>query len=326
MHKAAMKESMAAGLLLEAGYSKDSAANTVLVDPMAGSGSLVLEAAMIAADLAPGLMRIKCGVSGHQKPPVLQWKSSRDENAAEIWRDILVEATERAKEGLRALSSAEKPRILANDIHEGALDILEASLEQAGLQSCVEVHEDDCRDWDLPSLQGEMDRYRYLIATNPPWGVRLSEDMHESWESLRVFLRSCPPGTEAWVLSGNKESTRHLGLKRSRSLSLQTAQQNLRWIQYNILDKPPLQERREAKPPSDSDERQRDEQRRKEAAIKPKANRAVASRKREEPSTRARAAPATVRNDDVRVDPRNKSVLRPLTKTEREDRKNSWLL
>ena len=62
--------------------------------------------------------------------------------------------------------------------------------------------------------------------------------MHASWEALRVFLRQqCPAGTEAWVLSGSPEATRHLGLRRSQSLPFQTGQQDLRWLQYVIRDK-----------------------------------------------------------------------------------------
>jgi hypothetical protein len=79
-----------------------------------------------------------------------------------------------------------------------------------------------------------------MVVTNPPWGERLSEDMHGAWESLRAFLRggACPPGgTEAWVLSGNPAATRHLGLQRSASVPIKTGQQDLRWLKYEIRDK-----------------------------------------------------------------------------------------
>ena len=234
MHKAAMKESMAAGLLLKSGWgqkcqeAKQTGDSLFLVDPMGGSGSLVLEAAMIAANLSPGLMRIKCGLPGHQVPPALRWKSGRE--LMDTWKTLLQEATENAKEGMQWISRSDQIEMVVNDIHGGALEICNASLQQAGLANTVKLREGDCKDLDLSEKN-------CFIVTNPPWGVRLTADMDESWESLRVLLRSSPPGTEAWVLSGNKGATKHLGLARSQSMVLKTADQDLRWIQYTIRDK-----------------------------------------------------------------------------------------
>ena len=230
VHKAAMKESMAAGLLLQAGWSMRNSA--VLVDPMAGSGSLLLEAAMMAADLAPGLMRIRCGLAGSQSPPVLRWKHD-SENILQLWRQALLDATKRAKSGLHALAASDI-QIHGNDIHPGALDLFESALDAAGLAHLVQVHEEDCLDWKPPIDNTSP----WMVVTNPPWGVRLTDDMHESWEALRVFLREiCPPGSQAWVLSGNAAATKHLGLRKSQSLPLKTGQQDLRWIQYIMRDK-----------------------------------------------------------------------------------------
>jgi len=76
VHKAALKESTAAGLLYAAGWPATTITQKqVLVDPMMGSGTLVLEAAMMAADLAPGLMRLKCGVPASLDPPILRRNS-----------------------------------------------------------------------------------------------------------------------------------------------------------------------------------------------------------------------------------------------------------
>ena len=81
IHKAAMKESLAAGLLRESGWheklrtaKEEDDYRLRLIDPMCGSGSLVLEAAMMATDIAPGLMRIRCHVPNHSSPPVTRWK------------------------------------------------------------------------------------------------------------------------------------------------------------------------------------------------------------------------------------------------------------
>jgi putative N6-adenine-specific DNA methylase len=245
MHRAAMKESMAAGLLLYSGWpqkcqeakqSENDGKPLTLVDPMGGSGSLVLEAAMIAANVAPGLMRIKCGLPGHQVPPALRWKSGR--GLMDTWKVLLQEATEDARSGMKWINDKDNIKMIVNDIHDGALEICDLSLREAGMTNTVELRPGDCQELKLEG--------KCFVVTNPPWGVRLTDDMEESWESLRTFIRSCPPGTESWVLSGNKDATKHLGLRRSQSMVLKTADQDLRWIQYMIHDK--------SKPPEDREE------------------------------------------------------------------------
>ena len=183
---------------------------------------------MIAANLRPGLMRIKCGMLGFQVPPALRWKSGQI--MMDTWKALLQEATQEAREGLEWISDSGQIEMVVNDIHAGALEICEASLRQAGLANVVTLREGDCKELELKDK-------KCFIVTNPPWGVRLTDDMEESWESLRSFLRRCAAGTEAWVLSGNKDATKHLGLRRSQSMVLKTADQDLRWIQYMIMDK-----------------------------------------------------------------------------------------
>ena len=69
-------------------------------------------------------------------------------------------------------------------------------------------------------------------------GVRLTEDIEESWEGLRHYIRDkCPDGTQVFVLSGDKTATAALKLKRDRMIPIQTGDQHLRWIQYTIGQK-----------------------------------------------------------------------------------------
>ena len=198
MHIAAMKESMAAGLLLEAGWkekvegviamsdrdqdSLDHPLRTLhLTDPMAGSGSLVLEACMMATDIAPGLMRIRCGIPNHSNPPVTRWKADNQEKVESVWKTVLLDATKRAKEGIRRMR--ENPSLIeieANDIHPRAVEIMESSLEAAGLRKFVRVSNMDCYDLDggkEPDDEKSEDdennetpsNREYCVYTNPPW-------------------------------------------------------------------------------------------------------------------------------------------------------------
>ena len=271
IHKAAMKESLAAGLLYLSGWNqvvqdhlkevekKKDGENSplILVDPMAGSGTLLLEATLMAADVAPGIMRMHCG--GSRRPPFLDWSYvDEDIEILEVWKHALVDATERAKAGLqrlRALTENGQLLLLGNDVHPGAFQLFETALSAASLKSFVDIRCEDCSsNWmdsivklcyneekqDGSSIEGSTKTYpRVMVVTNPPWGEkRLTDDMNESWEALRVFLReSCPPNTEAWVLSGNPAATKHLGLRKSATHVIRTGQQDLRWLQYLIRDK-----------------------------------------------------------------------------------------
>jgi len=245
IHKAAMKETLAAGLLLEAGWkdqvnlimqeAETASSSLLFIDPMAGSGSLVLEACSIAMDIAPGLMRIRCGLEAHRLPPVTRWKSCDDEEVAIVWKKVLIDATNRAKDRIRFMR--ERPSTVqfkANDIHPGAVDIMQSSLSSAGLLDFVEVSNEDCYDLDVDDTEGTM----CFVCVNPPWGKRLTEDITESWEGLRHFVRNtCPNDTQVFVLSGNKAATATLKLKRDKMIPIQTGEQYLRWIQYTIRGK-----------------------------------------------------------------------------------------
>ncbi len=256
IHRAAMKESLAAGLLLEAGWDKlISAARSdgkgaTLVDPMTGSGTFPTEAAMIACDMAPGLSRIASwrGIEDgrtnpHRYPPCVRWKNFGNVN---VWDDLLSEATQRFKSGMKwARSSSEygqnNVKILCNEKNPRAVSLAKSSIRNAGVGTIVSLTEGDCIDWTLGGEDSTNVRQvgvgRTIFVCNPPWGLRLTEDIDESWVSLREFLRREAHGCESWVLSGNKDLTKILRMKKSRSVVVKTADEDLRWLQYHIFQK-----------------------------------------------------------------------------------------
>lgn len=256
IHKAALKESLGAGLLLEAGWDKLCAAAqedslpAVLIDPMAGSATLPVEAALIAADIAPGLMRIRSHAkregdfNPHQMPPAVRWKDSD----VEEWKSLLTEATARAKAGLKWMTSdsatfpgRKNCEIYANEFNSRAVDLACACISSAGFSGSIDLNEGDCLDWDLGGEGEDSDRIpvegRTIVVSNPPWGKRLTDDIDESWVSLKTFLRRECNGLEAWILSGNRDLTRILGMKKSRSVAIRTGDEDLRCIQYHIFKK-----------------------------------------------------------------------------------------
>jgi putative N6-adenine-specific DNA methylase len=268
IHKAAMKESLASGLLLEAGWdkliqaAKKDGLPAVLVDPMAGSATLALEAALIAADYAPGLMRMRCHAMNnnghsngkwnpHQIPPVVRWKGADKDQ----WKEMLRQAKERADRGMTWMKEKNDhdPNgancvIVINELYSEACKLASANIRGAGFANMITVNEGDCIEWDLGGMHDDHDAVsqrtvvpgRTIIASNPPWGLRLNEDIESSWLSLKTFLRQECNGAEAWVLSGSKEATRFLRMKKTRSVVVRTADEDLRWIQYHVFKKKPV--------------------------------------------------------------------------------------
>lgn len=220
MHKASLKESTAAALLLAAGWNNgDTSHPRFLVDPMMGSGTFVLEAALLKANYAPGLIRRQL------RPSIVRWDPT---NYFPIWKELLLEAATQAKQNLENLH---EPCCIGNDWRTTAL--AEQSFRAIPELSTLlfSSGHSNCQDWSGPPNNDEP----WLIVCNPPWGVRLDEDAAASWEALGVFLRhKCPKGSVAWILSGNKAMTRHLRLRKSQSIPLQVGDQQLRWLKYEI--------------------------------------------------------------------------------------------
>jgi putative N6-adenine-specific DNA methylase len=256
IHKAAMKESLASGLLLESGWDKlcyaaryKDGLPAVLVDPMCGSGTFCVEAAMIASDYAPGLMRMRCydknggGNDGsrdkwnpHYIPPVVRWKDSN----RKYWSKLVGEAKDRAQSGMEWMRGHNENNngsncvLMANELNPDAHGLANANIINSGFQDFISLHQGDCIDWEI---QDSVIPGRTIVASNPPWGLRLDEGIEDSWLSLKSFLRDQCDESEAWVLSGSKSATRYLRMKKTRSVVIKTAGEDLRWIQYHVFKK-----------------------------------------------------------------------------------------
>lgn len=245
IHRAAMKESLAAGLLLESGWDKLIAAaksdglGAVLIDPMTGSATLPTEAALIACDMAPGLSRIAAhngsGKNPHSNPPATRWKSF---STVDVWNRLLNDAAARAKAGV-SWAKNNHVSIYCNEMNPRAVVLAKSSIKNSGVGSIISLNEGNCVDW---TLDDKVIHGRTIFVCNPPWGVRLSEDIDESWVSLREFLRKEASGSEAWVLSGNKDLTKILRMKTSRKVVIKTGEEDLRWLQYHIFQKEDIEQ------------------------------------------------------------------------------------
>ena len=150
---APLKENLAAALLLSAGWPQSMEKRLPLVDPLCGSGTLLIEAAMIACNKAPGLLRDYFGFLGWKGHDPALWHSVRDEAI-----------------------NAELPSpvtIAGCDQDEHAIENCRQNLIQAGLENAVSVQRLAVGEGRPPSL---LDAGTGLLVTNPPYGERLAGD------------------------------------------------------------------------------------------------------------------------------------------------------
>ena len=189
---APLKENLAAAILLRAGWPKIAAEGGELVDPMCGSGTLLVEAAWMAADIAPGLLRDYYGFQ--------HWKNHR----AEVWQTLLEEARARREAGLRQL-----PTITGYDLDHHAVHAALDNSERAGLHGLIHV-EKRAAAQARPRRAGGG-----LLVVNPPYGERLGEAsaLVGLYSELGALLREHFPGWKASVFTGNPELAFKLGIR-----------------------------------------------------------------------------------------------------------------
>ena len=192
---APLKENLAAALLMRANWPAIAADGGALLDPMCGSGTFLIEAAMMAADIAPGLLRGQRVFSG--------WLGN-DKN---LWQRLLDEAKERKVLGL----AKGLPEIRGYDATPKAISIANENIERAGLMRSVRVTRRDLAQFAVPT---HTEIIPGLVITNPPYGERLSEvnAMMHLYQRLGDQLRECFQGWQVGVFTANPELAKSMRL------------------------------------------------------------------------------------------------------------------
>lgn len=189
---APLKENLAAAILLRAGWPQVAQAGGGLLDPMCGSGTLLIEAAWMAADIAPGLMREYFGFDG--------WKNHR----TEIWESLRAEASERREAGL----ARPMPAITGYDLDRQAIHAALDNIDRAGLRGRIRVER-------KPAAQARPHMGQGLLVANPPYGERLGEakELVGLYTELGETLKAHFQGWKASVFTGNPDLAFKLGLR-----------------------------------------------------------------------------------------------------------------
>jgi 23S rRNA (guanine2445-N2)-methyltransferase / 23S rRNA (guanine2069-N7)-methyltransferase len=213
---APLKENLAAAILLRAGWPQLSGAEhgpVGLVDPMCGSGSLVIEAALIAGDVAPGILRSYFGL--------LRWRG----HDAALWQRLREEADER-----RAAGSTAHVALRAYDRDAAAVRATLDNAARAGFGGVI--HAERRALEDLPAAPAP----RGLVVVNPPYGERLGEvnELQAVYALLGKKLREGFLGWQAAVFTGNPPLGRELGIKAKRTHTMYNGPIECRLLRFDI--------------------------------------------------------------------------------------------
>ena len=201
---APLNEVLAAGMILLTGWN----GTTDFIDPMCGSGTLPIEAALIARNMAPGLFR--------------------KEYAFEKWEDFDADLFDFIYND----DSQERPfehHIYGYDNDPKAVGIARRNVRAAGLSDIITIEEADFKNFQQPEQQS-------IIVTNPPYGERISTtNLLGTYKMIGERLKHAFEGGEAWVISYHEECFDQIGLKPSIKIPLYNGSLECEFRKYSIF-------------------------------------------------------------------------------------------
>lgn len=200
-NEAPLKENLAAAVLLRGGWPAIYAEGGALIDPMCGSGTLLIEGAQMAADIAPGLSRM--GPWSTQAPS--RWLGFD----AETWKTLVEEARRRETAGRGAL----RPAFFGGDLDPHAIRAARENALDAGVDAAIDFAVRDVRAWPV------QDTPRGLVVCNPPYDARLVADPM-LYRALGDTLKTTVPGWRASLLCGDADLARATGLRATKKYQL----------------------------------------------------------------------------------------------------------
>lgn len=204
--KAPMNEVLAAGLIKLTGWQCD----CNFVDCMCGSGTLPIEAAMLAMGLPAGFFRKKWGF--------MTWHDFDKE----LWQNVMLDAGAEMEEF--------NYEILASDRSAKAVEIAKANIENAHLQYDIKLSKQDMFDVVPPKGGG-------IMIINPPYGERLEEkDIINLYRGIGDALKKNFKGFEAWIISSNKDALKLIGLKPSKKIDVYNGPLECKFEKFDIFE------------------------------------------------------------------------------------------
>lgn len=217
---AVLKEHLAAALLYRSEWKKSITEETsgVLLDPFAGSGTILIEAALIASDTAPGLVR--------KSPFAFTKLPSYNE---ELWQSIVKEAEEKRKKAI----DERDIYIYGSDVSPKAIRICEENAKAAGVREFIDLQ---VKDFNYYSEEDKPKCEMGYIVTDPPYGVRMKEkDIENLYYDIGEKLSNVFKGWKATIMAADSELLSNIALKPERVNSLYNGSLFCQAAHYSIF-------------------------------------------------------------------------------------------
>lgn len=204
-NEAPVSEALAAAMLAFSGWKP----GTPLLDPMTGSGTIAIEAAMLDQNIAPGMNR-----------------SFAFQNWADYDEALFKSLIEEAEQAIRPAQSL----IIARDIEVDSLEIAQRNAARAGVEDSIRFEKQDFTTSDPISEEA-------MIIMNPPYGERLeeAEDVEELYQEIGSRLKHHFPGHTAWIISSNMTALKRIGLKPDKRIKLFNGPLECRFNKFTLF-------------------------------------------------------------------------------------------
>lgn len=203
--EAPINEVLASGMLQLAGW--DGKGN--FLDPMCGSGTLLIEAAMIAMDLPAQLYRRRFAFQN--------WKNYDD--------DLFATIKQHRVDRIREFHG----KIVGYDIDGRMLDAARTNVESAEMEEVIEVRRENFFDT-------KKDMFPLLMVFNPPYDERISINDDDFYKKIGDTFKTSYPNTLAWLISSDLDAPKKIGLRPSRKIKLFNGKLETRFLQYEMYE------------------------------------------------------------------------------------------
>lgn len=203
---APINEVLAAGLVLLSGYN----GNGNFIDPMCGSGTILIEAAMIACNIPANI--------------------NRNEFAFEKWDDYDEDLFFKIQDVLLKKITNPHFKIMGFDKAPSAIRKATENIKNANLSDFIGVHHVNFFN-SVKEVFGKT-----TIVFNPPYGERLNIDVEEFYSKIGDALKHHYPDTTAWLITSDFEALKYVGLRTSKRIALKNADLNCKFVKYEIYE------------------------------------------------------------------------------------------
>lgn len=202
-NEAPISEALAAGLILLSGWDKKSH----FVDGMCGSGTFLIEAAMIAAHIPANINRSHYGFQ--------HWPDYDQD----LWDIIKTSQLKKAQDCYG--------KIIGYDLNKETVEHARLNIANSGLEDYIEIHNKNFFETSKPEGPTH-------LVFNPPYGVRIKENIPILYEAIGNTLKKHYAGSEAWFLTSHLEGLKYVGLRASRKIEIFQAKLECRFVKYEL--------------------------------------------------------------------------------------------